>query len=163
SRGPWSGSRSTTSRSAARSSSPCALRTATRSTSSSSRPSRADSSTQPFGNGSSARRMPTRSSRTSSARSNRTPRARKDALMLALADTVRPLVAILLAGSALAQNPAPAKPDLSKDKVLYCVGYAHLDTQWRWDYPETIGKFLKATLDDNFDRFEKHPGYVFNF
>jgi len=83
--------------------------------------------------------------------------------MQALAEAVRPLVAILLAGSSVAQSPAPAKRDLSKDKVLYCVGYAHLDTQWRWDYPETIGKFLKATLDDNFDRFEKHPGYVFNF
>jgi alpha-mannosidase len=53
--------------------------------------------------------------------------------------------------------------DLSKDKTLYCVGYAHLDTQWRWDFTTTIDKYLRATLEENFERFEKHPGYVFNF
>ena len=56
-----------------------------------------------------------------------------------------------------------SKPDLAKDKILYTVGYAHLDTQWRWDYQTTIDSFIKNTLDDNFDRFEKYPGYVFNF
>ena len=60
---------------------------------------------------------------------------------------------------------AQAKPmyDLSKQKVLYCVGYAHLDTQWRWDYPTTIDRFIRDTLDQNFALFEKYPGYVFNF
>ncbi|OHB49028.1 MAG: alpha-mannosidase [Planctomycetes bacterium GWF2_41_51] len=53
--------------------------------------------------------------------------------------------------------------DLTKDKVLYTVGYAHLDTQWRWDYVTTINEYLKNTLHDNFDLFEKYPGYVFNF
>jgi len=53
--------------------------------------------------------------------------------------------------------------DLSHEKVLYCVGYAHLDTQWRWDYTTTIDTYLKDTLDQNFDRFERFPGYVFNF
>ncbi|HKQ48268.1 MAG TPA: glycoside hydrolase family 38 C-terminal domain-containing protein [Phycisphaerae bacterium] len=57
----------------------------------------------------------------------------------------------------------PPKYDLSKDRVLYCVGYAHLDTQWRWDYCTTIDQYIKNTLDDNFQRFEKYPGYVFNF
>ena len=47
-----------------------------------------------------------------------------------------------------AKYPVPVKYDLSTDPVLYTVGYAHLDTQWRWDYPETISKFLKSTLDD---------------
>lgn len=64
-------------------------------------------------------------------------------------------------------QPAPAreapKHDLSKDKVLYCVGYAHLDTQWRWDFPTTIDQYVRATLDDNFRLFDKHPGYTFNF
>ncbi|RKY25130.1 MAG: alpha-mannosidase [Planctomycetota bacterium] len=55
------------------------------------------------------------------------------------------------------------KPDMTKDKILYTIGYAHLDTQWRWDYQTTIDSFIKNTLDDNFDRFEKYPGYVFNF
>lgn len=55
------------------------------------------------------------------------------------------------------------KFDLSKEKVLYTVGYAHLDTQWRWDYVTTINEYLKNTLHDNFALFEKYPGYVFNF
>jgi alpha-mannosidase len=55
------------------------------------------------------------------------------------------------------------KYDLSTTPVLYTVGYAHLDTEWRWDYPETINSYIKATLDDNFRYFEKYKGYVFNF
>ena len=57
----------------------------------------------------------------------------------------------------------PIKYDLSKDPVLYTVGYAHLDTQWRWDYPETINQYIKATLDDNFRFFDKYDQYVFTF
>ncbi len=57
----------------------------------------------------------------------------------------------------------PVKYDLSHDPVLYTVGYAHLDTQWRWDYPETIDQYIKATLDDNFRFFEKYDQYVFTF
>ncbi len=53
--------------------------------------------------------------------------------------------------------------DLSKDKTLYVVPYAHLDTQWRWDYRKTIDEYLKNTLTRNFDYFEKFPNYVFNF
>lgn len=53
--------------------------------------------------------------------------------------------------------------DLERERVLYAIGYAHLDTQWRWDFTTTIDEYLKATLDDNFDRFERFPGYVFNF
>jgi alpha-mannosidase len=53
--------------------------------------------------------------------------------------------------------------DLSKGRTLYCVGYAHLDTQWRWSYPQTISEFLYDTLYDNFALFDKYPGYVFNF
>lgn len=59
--------------------------------------------------------------------------------------------------------PMPPQPDLSKTPTLYVVGYAHLDTQWRWTYPQTIREFVKATLDDNFKLFEKYPSYVFNF
>lgn len=53
--------------------------------------------------------------------------------------------------------------DLSKDKVLYCVGYAHLDTQWRWDFRTTIDKYIRDTLERNFALFDKYPGYAFNF
>jgi alpha-mannosidase len=54
-------------------------------------------------------------------------------------------------------------PDLTKQPALYLVGYAHLDTQWRWEYPQTIGEFLPKTMRENFVLFEKYPHYVFNF
>jgi alpha-mannosidase len=54
-------------------------------------------------------------------------------------------------------------PDLTRQPTLYVVPYAHLDTQWRWDYVETIQKYLPATMRDNFALFEKYPHYVFNF
>ena len=54
-------------------------------------------------------------------------------------------------------------PDLSKEKVLYVVGYAHLDTQWLWTYKVTIDEYLKNTLDENFALFETFPDYNFNF
>jgi len=73
-------------------------------------------------------------------------------------------VILLMSISGWAQSePNTAKVDLSKDKVLYVVGYAHLDTEWRWDYTTTIDDFIKNTLDDNFKLFEKYPGYNFNF
>jgi len=53
--------------------------------------------------------------------------------------------------------------DLSKDPVLYTVGYAHLDTEWRWDYEETIDKYLKSTLDENIQMLEKYKPFVFTF
>jgi alpha-mannosidase len=53
--------------------------------------------------------------------------------------------------------------DISKDKVLYTVGYAHLDTEWNWDYPTTINQYIWNTMADNFKLFEKYPDYVFNF
>jgi alpha-mannosidase len=56
----------------------------------------------------------------------------------------------------------PAGIDLTKP-TLFVVGYAHLDTQWRWTYFDTIREFIPNTLHDNFALFEKHPGYVFNF
>src|SRR5674476_1407866 len=35
------------------------------------------------------------------------------------------------------------KYDISKDKVLYTIGYAHLDTEWNWEYPTTIIEYIK--------------------
>ena len=66
-----------------------------------------------------------------------------------------------------AQDPAaePAAPEsagLSKP-TLYVVGYAHLDTQWRWEYPEVISDYLPKTMHANFALFEKYPHYIFNF
>ena len=64
--------------------------------------------------------------------------------------------------AAPATTPAP-RPDLSKQPTLYLVGYAHLDTEWRWDYPQTIREYLPKTLRENFQLLEKYPHYVFNF
>ena len=64
----------------------------------------------------------------------------------------------LLAASAVAQTP-----NLEKDPTLYVVGYAHLDTEWRWSYLESVRDYLPRTLKDNFKLFDKYPDYVFNF
>jgi alpha-mannosidase len=57
----------------------------------------------------------------------------------------------------------PLKYNIEKEKVLYTVGYAHLDTEWNWDYPQTINVCIKNTMEENFRLFEKYPDYVFNF
>ena len=54
-------------------------------------------------------------------------------------------------------------PDLKNAPTLYVVGYAHLDTEWNWDYVATIGQYLPHTMLDNFALFEKYPHYIFNF
>src|SRR5690348_16875364 len=58
---------------------------------------------------------------------------------------------------------AATSPDLNKQPTLYAVGYAHLDTQWRWEYPQTIQEYLSKTLRNNFALFDKYPHYIFNF
>ena len=65
--------------------------------------------------------------------------------------------------SVTAQAPPQPTPDLTKEPTLYVVGYAHLDTQWRWEYPQVIDEFLPRTMRDNFALFEKYPSYIFNF
>jgi alpha-mannosidase len=71
------------------------------------------------------------------------------------------LAAAVCPGAAWAQSSS--KPDLSKDPTLYVVGYAHLDTEWRWEYPQVINEYIRKTMEDNFKLFEKYPHYVFNF
>jgi alpha-mannosidase len=63
------------------------------------------------------------------------------------------------AAGAQTENP----PDLSKQPTLYVVGYAHLDTEWRWEYPQVINEYLRRTMQDNFKLFDKYPHYIFNF
>ncbi len=43
------------------------------------------------------------------------------------------------------------------------MGYAHLDTEWRWEYPQVIQEYLRKTMEDNFKLFDKYPNYTFNF
>src|SRR5216684_3510320 len=101
-----------------------------------------------------------------------------------------PLVGVLMIGSALSQTPdlavqnKPAKrqageakqkheahgpptkssrPNLASEPTLYVVGYAHLDTEWRWEYPQVIQEYLTKTMRNNFALFDKYPHYIFNF
>jgi alpha-mannosidase len=54
-------------------------------------------------------------------------------------------------------------PDITKVPTLYVVPYAHLDTQWRWEFPQTISEYLLKTMRVNFDYMDKYPHYVFNW
>jgi alpha-mannosidase len=54
-------------------------------------------------------------------------------------------------------------PNLAKEQTLYVVGYAHLDTEWRWEYPQVVQEYLTKTMRNNFALFEKYPHYIFNF
>lgn len=58
---------------------------------------------------------------------------------------------------------AVSSPDLTRQPTLYVVPYAHLDTQWRWDFPQTISEYLLKTLKVNFYYMDKYPHYVFNW
>lgn len=89
----------------------------------------------------------------------------RHAIVVALTLTLAPAMPYAESAEMPPSPPPPEEPkyDLGKEHVLYCVGYAHLDTQWRWDFCTTIDQFIKNTLDDNFQRFERFPGYVFNF
>jgi alpha-mannosidase len=58
---------------------------------------------------------------------------------------------------------AEAPVDVTRGATLFVVPYAHLDTEWRWDYPTTIREYLPKTIRENFQLHEKYPHYVFNF
>jgi alpha-mannosidase len=73
------------------------------------------------------------------------------------------LTCLVALGAAWGQPAKPSGPDLTKQSTLYVVGYAHLDTQWRWEYPTTISQYILNTMRDNFALFEKYPHYIFNF
>ena len=70
---------------------------------------------------------------------------------------------MVLISASYGQPLAKQQYDIAKEKVLYTIGYAHLDTQWNWDYPTTINQYIKNTMEDNFKLFEKYPDYRFNF
>src|SRR5262245_31980853 len=72
-------------------------------------------------------------------------------------ETIRP------ASKPAASASKSPRPNLAKEPTLYVVGYAHLDTEWRWEYPQVIQEYLTKTMRNNFALFEKYPHYVFNF
>jgi alpha-mannosidase len=71
------------------------------------------------------------------------------------------LAAFSLPSTSLAQTMKA--PDITKVPTLYVVPYAHLDTQWRWEFPQTISEYLLKTMRVNFDYMDKYPHYVFNW
>ncbi len=60
-------------------------------------------------------------------------------------------------------GPINKAPDITKVPTLYVVPYAHLDTQWRWEFPQVISEYLLKTMEVNFDYIDKYPHYVFNW
>jgi alpha-mannosidase len=60
------------------------------------------------------------------------------------------LVAYLFLFLPVAHAQKAGKPDLTTQPTLYVVGYAHLDTEWRWEYPQVINEYIRKTMEDNF-------------
>jgi len=55
--------------------------------------------------------------------------------------------------------------DPTTDRILYAVGYGHLDDQWNWTIQETINAFIPDSLHQNFSKFTNpnYSNYVFSF
>lgn len=71
---------------------------------------------------------------------------------------------MVVAGVAItAQAQTSKTPDITKQPTLYVVPYAHLDTQWRWDFSQTISEYLLKTLKVNFYYIDKYPHYIINW
>ena len=60
--------------------------------------------------------------------------------------------------AAAARSPPSPPVDLDRSEpTLFVVPYAHLDTEWRWDYPTTIREYLPKTIRDNFALLREVP------
>ena len=73
---------------------------------------------------------------------------------------------VAIAGAAIVSGVTAQtmkSPDITKQPTLYVVPYAHLDTQWRWDFQQSISEYLLKTMRVNFDYISKYPHYVFNW
>src|SRR6266704_6168640 len=55
--------------------------------------------------------------------------------------------------------------DPTHDRILYAVGYGHLDDQWNWTIQDTINSFIPASLHQNFPYFTNpnYTNYTFSF
>jgi alpha-mannosidase len=70
-------------------------------------------------------------------------------------------IAVIAASACYGQTMSA--PDIRHQPTLYVVPYAHLDTQWNWDFPQSISEFLLKTMRVNFYLIQKYPHYVFNW
>jgi alpha-mannosidase len=73
------------------------------------------------------------------------------------------LLAAVLALLEVATAHTMKAPDIASKPTLYVVPYAHLDTQWRWEFPQRISEFLLKTMRVNFEYIDRYPHYVFNW
>jgi alpha-mannosidase len=81
--------------------------------------------------------------------------------MFRVAERLSLLALLTLAIPAWAQTMTV--PEITQQPTLFVVPYAHLDTQWRWEFPQVISEYLLKTLRVNFDYIDKYPHYVFNW
>jgi len=51
----------------------------------------------------------------------------------------------------------------TKEKRIFTIATAHLDTSWLWTFETTIKKLIPNTMRRNFKLFGKFPEYRFNF
>ena len=86
-------------------------------------------------------------------------------LCLLALSALQPFGASALAATAPVNVPASQTLDLTNPNspTLFLTAYSHLDTQWRWTYPQVIREFLPNTFNQNLARIEKFPHYTFNF
>lgn len=68
---------------------------------------------------------------------------------------------LMFAAGGFAQSNPPL--DLSHQPTLFEIGYSHLDTEWRWAYPQVISEFIPDTVNQNLPLFQKYPHYIFNW
>jgi len=68
-----------------------------------------------------------------------------------------------LASPAVVHSQTTKAPDITQVPTLYVVPYAHLDTQCRWEMPQSISEYLLKTMRVNFDYINRYPHYVFNW
>ena len=73
-----------------------------------------------------------------------------------------PTFLVFLTLPAIAPAQSSSNPDLSKQPTLFVVGYLHLDTEWRWEYPKVINEYLRNTLQDT-KLIDNNSHYIFNF
>ena len=73
------------------------------------------------------------------------------------------LIAVLMTSTLRVVAQTMTAPDITTQPTLYVVPYAHLDTQWRWEFPQVISEYLLKTMRVNFDYMDKYPHYVFNW
>ena len=78
-------------------------------------------------------------------------------------DFIRGCTAVALASSTAAVCAETANPSDLMRPTLYVVPYAHLDTQWHWEFPQVISEYLLKTFRVNFHYFSKYPHYIFNW